>query len=133
MGEISLPLERPSFQALEVRDLRYAVCLGVSEEERSCRQNICVTIRFRFSSSPTGLVSDEIRDTICYAELNSALERHLAKIEFKLIERLGGEIYLIARELSRGLAEVTVSVHKLQPPVKNLLGGAIYTCGDFGP
>lgn len=128
-----MPLERNAFHCLEVRDLRYRVRLGVSAEERARAQEIGITVVFRFASAPIGMVSDELRDTVCYAELNAALERHFAGREFNLIERVAGESCLLARELARGTAEVAVRVHKLHAPVPNLAGGAVYACGDFAP
>lgn len=126
-----MPLDHAPFHSLEARDLRYRLRLGCSAEERARPQEVGISVEFRFDSTPIGMFSDELRDTICYAGLNEALERHFASREYKLIERVAGEVYLIARELARGAAKVAVRVHKLKPPVPNLTGGAVFTCGDF--
>ncbi len=123
----------PTVHFLEVRELRYLLRLGVSSEERARPQEVSVTVHYRFFAAPAGQFSDDIGGTLCYATLNDALERHFAAREFKLLERVAGETYAVARELARGAAEVAVRVHKLHPPVKNLAGGALFTCGDFSP
>lgn len=122
-----MPLERK----LEVRDLRYFLALGCTAEERSRPQEVAVSVSFRFRDDLPAERTDDLADTICFAELNDALSRHFAAREYHLIERLGADAYAIARELARGKAGVAVIVHKLRPPVANLQGGAIYACGDF--
>lgn len=123
---------QPSFHSLEVRDLRYVLSLGCTAEERARPQEIGITVEIRFAEAPGGVSTDELRDTLCFSELNDALTRHFAGREYRLIERIAGEVYQISRELSRG-ASVAVRVHKLKPPVENLVGGAVYACGDFRP
>lgn len=124
---------RPAFHSLEVLDLRYWLNLGCTAEERSRQQEVGVSVEFRFHAAPRGVESDHLSGTLCFDVLNSAIERHLAGKEYNLIEKMAGEIYAIAWELARGEAQVLVRVHKLKPPVKNLVGGAVYSCGDFTP
>ena len=122
----------PSFHSLEVRDLRFWLPLGCTAEERAHPQEIGVTVEIRFAKAPGGVSSDELRDTVCFAALNSALARHFVGREYRLIEKIAGEVHQVAREISSG-ASVVVRIHKLKPPLENLVGGAVYTCGDFQP
>ena len=115
-----------------MRDLRYVLALGCTAEERARPQEIGISVEIRFAAEPRGVRSDELSGTVCFGELASAFGRHFAGKEYRLIERVAGEAYEIARELSRG-AQVAVKVHKLKPPVANLVGGAVYACGDFQP
>jgi dihydroneopterin aldolase len=122
----------PKFHSLRVNDLRYVLALGCTAEERARPQEIGVSVELRFEGEPRGVRTDELRDTVCFAELGAAFARHFEGKEYRLIERIAGEVYEIAREVSRGAA-VAVKVHKLKPPVANLVGGAVYSCGDFQP
>jgi FolB domain-containing protein len=119
------------FHALRIQDLRYQLRLGLSREERERPQEVGVTVEFRFLATPSGVFSDTLDGTICYAALNDALARHFHGKEYCLVEKVAGEVFLISRELSRGRARVAVAVHKRKPPVENLAGGAVFSCGEF--
>jgi FolB domain-containing protein len=121
------------FNSLRLQELSLQVCLGCTAEERAVRQEVRLTVEFRFHRAPRGTQSDSLDETICYAELSEALKSHLEHHEYNLIERMAYEAFGIAKDISRGKAQIGLSVHKVSPPVENLKGGAWFSCGDFLP
>lgn len=119
------------FHSLRLEDLRLAVHLGCTPEERAVVQEVRIAVELRFLVAPFGTESDELSDTVCYAEISDKITRHCESREFKLIERMGFECYHLVRELTDREVGVAVTVHKVKPPVNNLRGGAHYRCGDF--
>jgi dihydroneopterin aldolase len=119
------------FQSLRVEDYSCLVRLGCLAEERAVPQEVRFTIEFRFAEAPRGVQTDEIGDTICYAKVTTLLRDHCLSDEFKLIERLAVEaFYKLHATLEPGV-EMALKLQKVKPPVDGLLGGSIYTCGDF--
>jgi FolB domain-containing protein len=119
------------FNSLRLENLTFQVKLGCTAEERAVRQEVRITLEMRFDTAPPGVTSDELDGTICYAEVASLLLSHCESSEFKLIERLGYECYVILKDLFGDKVEIGVNAHKVRPPVDSLKGGAIYRCGDF--
>ncbi len=121
----------PPFHVLRIDELILAVRLGCLEEERAQPQEVRLSAEFRFHDAPRGVWSDDLKDTICYGKLSEALRQHVEAREFRLIERLAHECYVILKEFARGQAAAAVRIHKVKPPVEKLVGGSTYLCGDF--
>jgi dihydroneopterin aldolase len=125
------------FATLKLKDLILAVRLGCGEVERAQPQEVRVSVEFRFKKNITSIKSDNIDETVCYAKAAAAIREHCESREFKLIERLGFEIYeVMGRVLSESRSlhepvEVAVTVHKVHPPVERLEGGSWFSYGDF--
>ncbi len=122
---------RLSFNALKIEALSLSVRLGCSIEERSKPQEVRVAVELRFREAPKGMVTDSLIDTICYAKVSEAIKTHCESGEFQLVERMAHEVYGLIREMTGPAVEVGVSLHKVRPPVENLLGGTFFRCGDF--
>lgn len=121
----------PACHSLRMENFEVKVRLGCLADERAVPQLIRISAEFVFEEPPKACLSDELEDTICYAQVCDALKKHCESREFKLIERIGFECYGLLRELSRGKAKVALKVHKVKPPVESLAGGSTYSCGDF--
>ena len=88
---------------------------GVLEHERRDGQDFVVDVRLAVDLAPAG-ASDELADTVNYAEIGAAV---LARIEgepFDLIEALA-EVIATDALTHAGVDEVVVTVHKPQAPV----------------
>lgn len=120
-----------SLHELEIRDLVVGVRLGCEAEERRVPQEVAFTVAFRFHLQPEACHSDELADTVCYADVSQLIEDVIRDREFHLIEYLAAEIFtrLSARFESRAL--LRLQVHKLRPPVDGLRGGSIYRISQF--
>ena len=123
--------QSPRLNSLELTDLGLWVHLGCMAEERATPQEVRLTVTLRFHEAPKGCVTDELSETICYAEIAEGLKDHADSREFNLIERLAFASYAIVRKIAGAKAEVQIRVHKVRPPVPTLLGGSSYQCGDF--
>lgn len=131
MEPAPLPKSGAVFHSLRLEAFSFLVRLGVSPEERSLKQEVRVDIELRFIEEPSAVHSDDIAHTVCYGLLADSLGRHLYDREFHLIEKMAMDILRITREVAGPRAAAAVALRKVSPPVKNLLGGAVYRCGDF--
>lgn len=117
---------------LEIKSLVLGVHLGCEADERRLPQEVAFSVAFRFRSMPMGCRTDELQDSICYAEVSEAIAESVASPrEFKLIERLAFVVFERLKERVGDQALIKLEVHKLHPPVEKLRGGSIYTMGEF--
>ena len=124
---------RDAFHSLRLDGLSLQVHLGCTQEERRAPQEVRLSVEFRFEIPPAGAVSDRLEDTVCYAEVSSALKAELETGEFNLIEKLGCDAYRIVKSIAGENVSVAMSAHKVRPPVVGLEGGTTYRCADFPP
>lgn len=118
---------------LRLDNLSLQVHLGCLPDERKETQEVRWSIELRFPAAPKGCMTDEIGDTVSYADIADALRELCASGEFKLIERLAVEGYEKLRSVVKPPIELYVELHKVRPPVDDLQGGSYYRCGDFIP
>lgn len=121
----------PVHHSLSLQNLRLFVRLGCEVWERSAPQEVLVSIELRFAAPPAGVLSDELTDTVCYADIAQSVLEHCQNREYKLVEKMGLDIYHLVKEKAGKKDQVAISVHKVQPPIPRLSGGSIYRCGDF--
>jgi FolB domain-containing protein len=74
-----------------IKDAVYPCILGVTKEEQSTRQTIILDIIIHFDAKKPGL-SDSIKDTIDYSDINMHLKKMLDSKSFCLIERIAEEV-----------------------------------------
>ena len=116
--------------SLGFTDLRLRVQLGCGDEERATPQPVALDVRIGFATVPAACRTDRLEDTLCYAELCEAAEKHCAGREFNTLERLAQELAdVLSRHLPPG-SRLGLRVTKLRPPVRNLCGGVQVTLGE---
>lgn len=120
-----------TFSALRIEAIRLAVNLGCTAAERSSRQEVRVAVELRFAEAPLAMLTDNLADTICYAEVAQAIQQHCEAREYQLIEKMAHEIFGIVKEIVRPNSKVEITLHKMQPPIDCILGGTVFRCGDF--
>lgn len=120
-----------TFHSMRINDLSLSVKLGCSPEERAIPQEIRVSAELRFFEEPKGVWSDDLRETVCYAQICEVLREHVERKEFQLVEKLAGDFYHLVKCLVEHRAEISLIVHKVKPPVPGLLGGFEFRVGDF--
>lgn len=121
----------PAMSSLCISKLQLQVHLGCEAWERAQRQDIHVTIEARFDEIPRGAATDRLEDTLCYANISKRVTEVCEAKPYHLIEKMGFEIYNLVRAQVGLQTLVGIRIHKLHPPVANLLGGSIFSCGDF--
>jgi len=121
---------------LLISDLRLWVHLGCSAEEKSSPQLVSIDVDFTFKSPPSGLTTDQLKDTICYLEVVQNIQSLVQGKQFNLIEHLTHEIYRAINNLllrkKRIISSVRVTTHKIAPPVPGVHGGVFFTyCNEL--
>jgi dihydroneopterin aldolase len=116
---------------LSVSDLRLWVHLGCTEEEKLQAQCVSLDFAFDFSTPPKTMKDDKLGGTVCYGQVSDAVKKFVKDKRFNTIEFLGAGIFdtvaALLRKQKQPVAEFSVTVHKLYPPVEGLHGGARFT------
>ena len=114
---------------LSVLDLRIWVHLGYSSEEQHHAQPVSVNVLLSFPP-PLGSQTDQLADTLSYAEVAPLIESLVQGRSFHLIEHLAASIYNKIHEelIDQRDRDITlqITVHKLSPPISNVHGGVSF-------
>ncbi len=89
---------------------------GVFEEERANGQDFYVDVELEVDLTRAS-VSDDVKDTINYAEVTDLVVEEITTNPVSLIEKLAGRIAERIKITFAQAAQVTVTVHKPQAPV----------------
>ena len=116
---------------LRLHRLRLEVRLGWSEAERQVPQTVAFDVAVRFATPPKAHHSDELSESVCYAELSESLRELCTKQEFRLIEKLAGAAIAALRPKLPAQSRLQIRVTKERPPVEGLAGGASFLLGDW--
>ena len=121
---------------LLISDLRLWVHFGCSAEEKFSPQLVIIDVDFTFKSPPSGLTTDQLKDTICYLEVVQNIQSLVQGKQFNLIEHLTHEIYRAINNLllrkKHIISSVRVTTHKIAPPVPDVHGGVFFTyCNEL--
>ena len=93
---------------------------GVLPEEKVRAQPFEVHLELSVDLSVAG-ESDDLNDTVSYADVIDSVERVITHERFELLERLAQRIAVVCRADER-VTEVVVEVRKLRPPVPTEVG-----------
>ena len=89
---------------------------GVFEQERREGQNFAVDLEV-ITNFDSAISSDDVRDTVNYAELAEIAYAAIVGEPHNLIEKLANQIAHDCLDIS-GVTSVTVTVHKPQAPIE---------------
>ena len=117
--------------SLSINDLRVWVHLGCSDEEKFHPQMVSFNIDINFTHAPPGVNTDLLQDAVCYLNLVETVTQHCHKNRFNLIEYLAQSVHekisdLLALHINQ-LQSITVTLHKVSPPVPGVHGGVKWT------
>ncbi len=118
---------------LRLKGLRCQVRLGCSSQEREVHQPVSFDLAFRFAQLPEGCRTDELSDTICYAEMSDWIRKVCALKEYQLIEKLAFDVFRVLRERMPPRVDLWLEATKERPPVADLIGGTSFSLGDWEP
>ena len=106
---------------LVIRKYKLKVHLGCSADEREIPQTVLVNVEIKFS--PAARESDDLHDTVCYAQICENMTKETSERPFKTVEFLGQILFDTVRKMLPSDAELTLRIRKVSPPVANLKGG----------
>lgn len=113
---------------LTLSDLRLWVHLGCTEEEKKHAQCVSLSFTFDFLAPVPAVETDRIEDALCYGTVSDAAKICVQGKRFDTIEYLAGCLFTALEPKVAGKAgAMSVTVHKLTPPVESLHGGAVFT------
>ena len=115
---------------LEIHSLMASLRIGNDPKERNTPQEVAIDITIGFASPPSEEKTDELKHSVCYSKICTAVRELTAQKSFSLIEKLSFEVLTKVKQLLPPGTCARVRVHKINPPVQNLKGGVSYTCGD---
>lgn len=117
--------------SLTIGPYRADVSLGCSQEEQAVLQTVHFTAKIDFESLPKGCESDQLVDSVCYAEICQTLLRICESKSFRLIEHLAHEcLRAVVQKLPENCT-LQIEVHKVAPPIDNLIGGASFKMTSY--
>ena len=116
---------------LNINDYSVRCKIGCSTAERKKTQEVRVSVRLEFLIFPKACQTDRLQETVCYATLCEMIKRIATQKEYKLVEHLAHEIFMGLLAALPGECRSEVSVHKVAPPIKGLLGGVHFKIGTF--
>jgi 7,8-dihydroneopterin aldolase/epimerase/oxygenase len=96
---------------LKIENLELQVYLGWPEAERQALQQVLVKVTLQFNGLPTAALSDDLKDTVCYAQIADAL-MGLNQQSFKLLEHLGHRCYELIQPHAQSATKIELSITK---------------------
>lgn len=115
---------------LQICDFEVPVHLGCTIHERHHRQNVNISVEIFFSKNPQGEFSDQLQETVCYAEACEIIKKTAQSQEYQLVEKLAKACLLSLKE-SWPESSIKLTLHKTNPPIEGLRSGVKYICGDL--
>lgn len=103
---------------LRIDDFRVQSHIGWAEEERLCAQELSVSCEIFWPLEPSACMSDELNETLCYTKVLDAAQEICETVRVRTLEKLLQMLINKISELAVGATKISVSVHKVKPPVK---------------
>lgn len=110
---------------IELKGLSFFARHGVMEQERVTGGTFIVDVRVKYDLS-AAVRSDEVKDTLNYAELSEIINREM-QTPSNLLEHLAGRIGGSIMDAFPQVEEVDITVTKKNPPLEAELEGAAVT------
>ena len=110
---------------IELKGLSFFARHGVMEQERVTGGTFIVDVRVKYDLS-AAVRSDEVKDTLNYAELSEIINREM-QTPSNLLEHLAGRIGGSMIKAFPQVKEVVITVTKKNPPLGAQLEGASVT------
>jgi|GEM_PF-1618018 FolB domain-containing protein len=100
--------------SITLKKLRFSLNLGVSKEEKATKQDVFITIQLFFSKPPAACFTDNIADTLCYANLVQNLSHAFSVRRYELIEKLANDLaeYILQQSEYGFVTAVNIEVEK---------------------
>ncbi len=112
---------------LTIEDFSCECRLGCTVAEREFPQEVRASVEIAFAQTPKACLTDELKDTICYAEICESIRRTARSREFATVENLAQVVF----ETVKIPHPWRLTLHKVKPPVDGLLGGVKFRLGNI--
>lgn len=106
---------------IELREMKFYAFHGVGEQERKVGNNFVVDLLLT-APLEKAIASDNLKDTINYAEVFAIIKNEMA-IPSQLLEHVAGRILKALKMHFPQLTAIEIKVAKLTPP----FGGDVYS------
>ncbi len=100
---------------LSIKKLQLSVFLGWGLSERRQPQSVLVDLTVSLTRLPAACMTDELSDTVCYAELAKRLQLFCHSKQFKLLEYLGYELFTYTKSLLNTSSKLSMTINKISP------------------
>lgn len=111
-------------------DLKVSMSIGLSEQERSVKQDINLSFKLYYTEKPKACESDNISDTNCYYEVYKIAYNFCQNNSVKLLEFLCFQIYKEIREITTEDIKIWIKAQKCKPPIENFSGTSSFEYSD---
>ena len=108
-----------------IKDLSVPVHLGMTVEEQKRLQEIRWTIQF------SALMSADHKPLVCYQEVSDKIKSYSQSDQFSSMEELVLFCYDRIKQDFPNIKSLSLSLHKVSPPLKGLSGGVFFEYGDY--
>ena len=113
----------PEEYKILIKDLSVPARLGMTAEERTNLQEIRWTIQFKTS------MSGGHKPRVCYQEVSDKMKSYSQSASFRSMEELAVFCYRSLKKDFPKIAALSLSLHKVSPPLEGLLGGVFLEYG----
>lgn len=114
---------------LSIKQLELNVNLGWRDQERRQEQAVLLDVDIYYAAIPKACETDDLTDTVCYADLIEKIHQHTRDKKYKLVEHLSADLYQLIKSQLSMQANIVVRVTKY-PKLKGLTGGVCFHYGD---
>lgn len=114
---------------LSIRELKLLVRLGCTEQERAIQQQVHISIQVDFLHPPQACQTDQLVDTICYAQITQLIQNICSKKEYATIEHLATVCFSSLEEIIPSRTPFQLLLHKIHPPISVLSEGVSFSMG----
>ncbi|WP_151193365.1 dihydroneopterin aldolase [Cysteiniphilum sp. JM-1] len=105
---------------LKLTEVILDVYLGVYDFEQEQLQQVKLDLIISYHKAPTGCVSDDLNETICYASINELLLKTARQKRYQLIEHLAQSLLdALKKMLEAYKVDIYLELHK-KPPLDNV-------------
>jgi dihydroneopterin aldolase len=114
-----------------LNDLLLKANIGVTEVERSCKQDLRLSFKLYFKDKPKACDTDKIEDTICYHEIANIALQYCSENDVKLLEYLCYGLYKKIKSKIGKKVNIWIKIEKCSPPIEGILGGTSFEYSDL--
>ncbi len=105
---------------LKLKNVVINAYLGVYDFEQQTAQEVLLDLCVAYHQIPKGCFSDQLEDTVCYADINALLIQTALKKRYQLIEHLAYTLlHAVVDMLKEYSVDIYLELHK-KPPLDNV-------------